>query len=90
MDPATGLYPGELQLPTFRRPSKQLSTSPTPLQRTIQKAYIGITRCVSEISKTTNDQPTQLYFIRTTQYVSDRWIHHQVHTDLKFISKCNL
>jgi len=31
---------------------------------------------------------TQLYCIRTTMGVSDRWIHHQVYTDLKFVDKC--
>jgi hypothetical protein len=36
----------------------------------------------------TNDQSTQLYFIRMTLHVWDHSIHHQVYTDSKFIGKC--
>jgi len=37
----------------------------------------------------TSGQSTQLYFIGNELHVPYHSIHHQVYTDLKFISKCN-
>jgi hypothetical protein len=37
----------------------------------------------------TNDQSTQLYFIRIAIHVSDHSIHYQAYTELKFTGKCN-
>jgi len=44
---------------------------------------------VPEISKTTNDQSKELYFIRPTLQAADYSIHHQVYTTLKFMGQCN-
>ena len=41
-------------------------------------------------TKTRTDQSAQLHFIGSTQHASDRSIHHQVYTDLKFIGKLQL
>jgi len=41
------------------------------------------------MTKTTDDQSIQTYFIRTTLLVSDHSIYHPVYTDMKCAGQCN-
>jgi len=41
------------------------------------------------MTKTTDDQSTQICFIRTTLHVSDYSIYYPVYTDMKCIGQCN-